>query len=879
MAKRYKLKHSNVWVTLHSKPFAGGGEGNLYKIVSPRELRNYVAKVYHPHKLTKIREEKINYLAEYPPEGANGTSVIWVKDALYEGNKFVGFIMPYTEGEKLEILCTPKIPRKLRSTWGRFEFNKSPNAVDLRLKLCFNICAAIHQVHAMERYVLVDMKPDNIVIQTNGLVSIVDTDSVEVVEEGKSLFDAPVATPEYTPPEHYLELDYDPTEREEWDRFGLGVILYKLLFGIHPFAASSGPPYEHLTSLHDKIKHGLFVHHPAKSRAFTMVPPPHKAFYQLDKGLQDLFMRCFIDGHDDPSMRPSAEEWCATLLLALDDEAAYKRYGHILGVGIKTSQPRFSLPSAKIALPNYPQTIQSLVELSKENDKFRPRKYMPAPDQLKTFRVQPLSSRQWIGLIMLLGIVSLITTPFGGMMLAAVLLYRTNKQFKQDPIYRLGEKAKRKQNYLQKSFDQQKRKVARSRRKFKRNVRRIIPKIERFTSKIKQEIEELKAYLEAQDLKVKSLEKKALEQYKLLNQKYVNQAREHRAIARLDDSRSNSLAKLRLAIKNSHKKAVDQVTKENPISEEHPTIKEEKIAIDALVKDKRIKIGNWIGDKTALLYQDQERALDNLYKQVKEDTNLNKHLERLLKGKRRLSEDDLTQLQKTLESLNFSSILQLYSIDTRAGKIVLKDGRSFSIKQFRQYKIVLKNLRHWYDETKHQLASLNKEKIRIKATYEAQRRKLEDEKRIELKNLERFKKGELQKVKIAVQKVVLGAPFSNLQEEYEEVTEYVDALETAYEEEQELVLKDYNEAYEQIILASEAKALEVEAEIKESKEQLDDYTKKINHPKVQKSYAKLKEEVEELRELLPKLEASAVNLKKYKNINFNNYLKAILTRK
>ena len=251
-------------MTLAKDPFAGGGEANLYAILEPLALMNYVAKIYHEHKQTEKRHQKINYLVQYSPDELNfdksgHSSIVWVEDLLYDEHVFVGFIMPFTSGEKLEILCTPKIPRKFRNSWKRFDYKVSEQALDLRLKLCFNICAAIYKVHSMQRYVLVDMKPDNIVIQPNGLVSIVDTDSVEVVENGQSLFDAPVATPEYTPPEHYRTLDYDPTEKDTWDRFGLGVILYKLLFGIHPFAASSKAPHEHLVSLDDKIKAGLFV--------------------------------------------------------------------------------------------------------------------------------------------------------------------------------------------------------------------------------------------------------------------------------------------------------------------------------------------------------------------------------------------------------------------------------------------------------------------------------------------------------------------------------------------------------------------------------------------------------------------------------------------
>jgi serine/threonine protein kinase len=883
VAKQYKLEKSGLWITLSAKPFAGGGEGNLYKITAPQELRKYVAKLYHPHKLTPIREEKINYLAAYPPiqsdENAGAhNSVIWVKDALYYNGKFVGFIMPYTEGEKLEILTTPKIPKKLRREWARFDFKKPSNALDMRLKLSFNICAAIHQVHSMERYILVDMKPDNIVIQTNGLVSIVDTDSVEVVEAGKSLFDAPVATPEYTPPEHYKKLDYDPTGREAWDRFGLGVILYKLLFGIHPFAASSSAPYEQLTTLHDKIKHGLFVHHPAKKASFTIIPPPHKAFYKLDESLQNLFFRCFIDGHESPDLRPSAEEWCAAILLTLDDEKAYKRYGHILGGGLYSAKPRFALPSARIALPTYSTAATRLVDLSKNSDLPKLKNPVPNQSELKDFQVQSLKRGQLTALAIFVVMSFVIGTPVVGIILSAFLLYRAKNNFKKDSTYRQAQGAKKVLMATQKRYQGKVYRVRQSRKKFKRSVRWVVPKIERLAEEVQKKVEGLKAYLQEQDVRVKELENKALEQYAHLNQKYVEKAKGHRVIARVEDGNYNNLAKIRIAIHSAHKKAVDELTKEKPIKDNHPFMKEGKIAINSLVKDKRTKIGDLIGTKLTALYNEQEARIKLLYQEVREDTFIENHWYRLWKGKRRVSDAAKEELKEALEELKFSSILQIYTINSRTGDITLKDGRTFNVKQFRDSKIIINNLKHWHDETKHQVNALDKEKALLKKSYRQKIKALEDEKQLELKNLDRFKRGELEKVKIETQKIVLGAPFTNLQAQYETVTEYVTELETAYEKEEDLVLKDYRTMYESIVKDCEVRADRVAEDVEDLEEDLQKYSKKINHPKVQKAYRELEQELAVLKRLLPELEVKSFEAKKYKDINFKNYLRKLTRR-
>ncbi|BDS15291.1 protein kinase domain-containing protein [Aureispira anguillae] len=346
MSNQYYLKHSRQSISLVAKPFAGGGEGDLYEVLTASH-KQYVAKIYHPQKRSKEREEKIAYLIEHPPVGLSEEgAIVWVIDALYDANyQFAGFIMPFARGKKLELLCLGKLSRKLGQEWSRFDF-KHKTALQYRLRVCFNLAAAIYQIHATNHYVLVDMKPENILIQSNGLLSIVDTDSVEVLEDGVAIFPAPVATPEYSPPEFYRQAEEkNKTVRESWDRFGLAVIFYKLLCGIHPFAASAKPPYDHLVSLHEKIEEGLFVHNKTRQTLLNVVPPPHQRFEALDLGLQDLFIQCFEGGHESPELRPTANEWCAAFLVAIGDAELEAHFAHIMGLWGDTVGLKRVLPS------------------------------------------------------------------------------------------------------------------------------------------------------------------------------------------------------------------------------------------------------------------------------------------------------------------------------------------------------------------------------------------------------------------------------------------------------------------------------------------------------------------------------------------------------
>lgn len=318
MSLRVYTKNSKEKLKLVPKPFASGGEGHLYKIASPHAWQKHVVKIYHPAKRTATREEKMRYLLRNPPQQLEQDSIVWIKDMVYsEQNEFLGFIMPMVKGEKLEILCTPKLPKKLTNTWYRFH-PEADDALDLRLKVCYNLAAAIHQIHACKHYILVDLKPDNVIITPEGLLALVDLDSVEVVENGIKLFDAPVATPEYTPPEYYRANEHDPTQQQAWDRFSLAVIFYKLLLGIHPFAGSFTPPYDKANTLSQKIEAGLFVHHPKRQDYRKSIPPLHRNFFKLSNELQHLFHNCFVEGSVHPHARPTAHEWCSAIMQHLD---------------------------------------------------------------------------------------------------------------------------------------------------------------------------------------------------------------------------------------------------------------------------------------------------------------------------------------------------------------------------------------------------------------------------------------------------------------------------------------------------------------------------------------------------------------------------------
>ena len=296
-------------IKVNDKPLGRGGEGNVYEVLSIGRYKGYVAKIYHPKERRKERELKLIYMLSNKPQFEDKLSVIWPEEILYENNRFVGFLMRKANSAiDLTSLCSLRIPEKLGSIWKRKYDRNTRLGLQNRVKVCKHIAAALAQMHKTGHYVLVDIKPENIKVNLKGQVSVIDIDSVEVINNQKLMFPADKTSPEYSPAEiKQLNIKSDFIE-DSWDRFSMAVVFYKVLFGLHPFTGTCKAPYDKLVSNEDKISKGLFPIGIQKSH-FQVIPRPHKAFYSIAVSVQRLFMQCFEAGYKNPSKRPTAQEW------------------------------------------------------------------------------------------------------------------------------------------------------------------------------------------------------------------------------------------------------------------------------------------------------------------------------------------------------------------------------------------------------------------------------------------------------------------------------------------------------------------------------------------------------------------------------------------
>ncbi|MEZ2247387.1 helix-hairpin-helix domain-containing protein [Microcoleus sp.] len=299
-----------------------GGQGEIWKT----NKNGFVAKIYSS--VDSILVEKLQVMVDNPPEDTmrkkGHVSIAWPEDLLRDSNeKFVGFIMPEIgNGQTLINVYNPSQRE-----------NVAPGFNWLYLHItALNVAIIIEAIHA-KNYIVGDIKPENLLVNSRALVSIVDTDSFQIRHpqikkncpssvsfqirhpQIEKIYRCPVGSEEYTPPE-LIGKDFKTIDRLEiHDCFGLGVIIYHLLFGYHPYDGidkSGGKP----TNLNERISKTSWPHAPNSPISPSMISIPLDIVHPK---IQTCFHRCFTVGSENPHLRPSAKEWRDALEVAIAD--------------------------------------------------------------------------------------------------------------------------------------------------------------------------------------------------------------------------------------------------------------------------------------------------------------------------------------------------------------------------------------------------------------------------------------------------------------------------------------------------------------------------------------------------------------------------------
>ncbi len=282
-----------------SDQLAAGGEARIF--VHPHDPAQ-VIKVWH--KPTADRACKVRTMLANPPAdpmAAQGhVAIAWPTGVVRLGGPtVVGFVMPRVQGVRPVIdYFNPKTRLQHSPLFNGFYLHRTAR----------NLATAMRALH--ERgYVIGDLNECNILASETALVTMVDTDSFQVWDAASgTLFRCRVGRPEFTPPElqgrSFAQINREPVH----DHFGLGILIFQLLMeGTHPFAgvyrgAGEPPP------LPARIAAGHFPHGGDPAVPYAAMPAAPR-FEWLHPVLQNLFCRCFRDGHQQPELRPDPLSW------------------------------------------------------------------------------------------------------------------------------------------------------------------------------------------------------------------------------------------------------------------------------------------------------------------------------------------------------------------------------------------------------------------------------------------------------------------------------------------------------------------------------------------------------------------------------------------
>ncbi len=293
---------------------ATSGEGEVWRTQHPHLL----AKIYHHPSPERIR--KLTVMINHPPKDPNAhinhISFAWPQSlVLNDQGQPVGFLMP-TIQNSVDLLEVYSPLRRNRSLPGFNWLYLHVTAMNLA-----SIVWAIHEAG----YVLGDMKPQNILVNTCALPAIIDTDSFQVRDpETQALYPCLVGSESFTPVE-MLGKDLDCTpQTPQQDYFRLGVLIHLLLFGDHPYKGQWMGRGESPTP-NELLRQGYWPYAPNSLIQPSALTIPLKTVHPA---VQRCFQRCFNQGHAAPELRPTAQAWRRALQEAIPELQTCRKVKH-----------------------------------------------------------------------------------------------------------------------------------------------------------------------------------------------------------------------------------------------------------------------------------------------------------------------------------------------------------------------------------------------------------------------------------------------------------------------------------------------------------------------------------------------------------------------
>ena len=200
-----------------------GNMGVVYSAVDPFSARRVALKVAHPHQIEEMGAGRFRKLFFNEARAAgvlDHPNLLTIYDADMDGD-LCYLVMELVEGgETLEGFCKPDTLLPVRVVVG----------------VIYKLAKALDYAHR-QGIIHRDIKPSNILRTIDNDVKLADF-SIALVNRGdvaETQFDGFMDSPLYMSPE---QINEQPVNAQS-DLFSLGVVMYQMLTGHHPFKASS----------------------------------------------------------------------------------------------------------------------------------------------------------------------------------------------------------------------------------------------------------------------------------------------------------------------------------------------------------------------------------------------------------------------------------------------------------------------------------------------------------------------------------------------------------------------------------------------------------------------------------------------------------------
>lgn len=303
-----------------------GGEGTIYEV---QNYTNRLIKIYKEKNAqrksinTPELQRKLSYMITHQPTSLiSQGAVAWPLDFVKEQGKNVGFVMPKLIFDaSLQNIYSYKHPL-IDKNYADFPSVKS------RIGIAINLASILIELHKFG-FIVGDLNHDNIgVNRSNAQISIVDCDSFHIIDNNRNIMRTNVVMEGYLAPEIIAHCNHErankrpytidevafPTFSKNSDLFCLAIHIFKsLMNGTSPFLGvkenargSNAAPFighEGVERNNYVFKQGL-----RPSAVYCI------AYNELPNEITLMFDRAFINGHSNPDMRPSAEEWYKILI-------------------------------------------------------------------------------------------------------------------------------------------------------------------------------------------------------------------------------------------------------------------------------------------------------------------------------------------------------------------------------------------------------------------------------------------------------------------------------------------------------------------------------------------------------------------------------------